>query len=145
MANEKKPTVETVQSSVKVSDLLLLEVCSPLKDQLDNINVCSPHICVPNVEPKECIPDMICKPIKMACLPDMICKPIKMACLPDKVCSPWVCHPVIPEVCTPSAGKPWELDPRIIRERLMEDDYAKLQSEVEKLKSEVAGLRKKIS
>ena len=42
--NKEKPTVETVQPGLKVSDLLMVEVCQPLKEQLDQIDVCRPHL-----------------------------------------------------------------------------------------------------
>ena len=37
---KEKPAVETVQPGLKVSDLLMVEVCQPLKEQLDQIDVC---------------------------------------------------------------------------------------------------------
>jgi len=51
MARKKEnPSVETVQQKVKATDLLLYEVCTPIKVRLDDIEICSPSIvvCAPN-------------------------------------------------------------------------------------------------
>ncbi len=37
---KEKPTVETVQPGLKVSDLLMVAVCQALKERLDQIDVC---------------------------------------------------------------------------------------------------------
>ena len=153
MAQEKdKPTVETVQQAVKVSDLLMFEVCEPLKEKLNRIELCSPHIaiCKPNVS---CIPTKVCTPLvhcipydrcipEYTCVPEKWCKPIIFGCKPEII--PPICQPDLPEICTPSAGPPWGPDPGIIKQRLLESDYVKLQAEVKTLKAEVDALKKRL-
>jgi hypothetical protein len=153
MAPEKeKPTVETVQQAVKVSDLLMFDVCEPLKEKLDRIELCSPYIistCSPNIS---CIPKKLCTPV-IHCVPYDRCIPEYVTCVPDKLCKPifacvpenvHICKPDIPVECSPSAGKPWGLDPDIIKQRLLESDYVKLQAEVKSLKAEVEALKKRL-
>ena len=70
MAQEKgKPTVETVQPEVKISDLLMYEVCTPLREQLDKIKICNPYVvvCIPNDTQRLCNPDQ--PPHEMPCQP----------------------------------------------------------------------------
>ena len=155
MAQEKdKPTVETVQEAVKVSDLLMYEVCKPLKDQLDKIEICRPAIVT-------CLPNKICKP-SYTCIPSKLCSPVfscvpKLGCFPN-FCVPsnphcvpnvQICQPDVPEICTPSAGKPWDLEDlatsaELLKEKLLVSDYTKLQAEVERLKAEVDALKKRL-
>jgi len=122
VAQEKgKPTVETVQQQVKVSDLLMLEVCQPLKEQLDKIKICNPHI----VEPIE---NPICPPLRSYGEP----------CLPLEVCSPLRPYGEIP--CQPLR---FQLATNALRQRLLTSDFEQLNAEVEKLKKDIEVLKSK--
>jgi hypothetical protein len=162
---KEKPSVETVQQPVKVSDLLMYEVCKPLKEQLDRIELCSPFIvdcapmivaCKPDLQcipDKFCTPDIVCKPVyscvpdTVVCKPDIWCKPTILTCVPDH--RPPICKPTFfYEVCTPSA-KPGEFEeiatsPQILKQRLLASDYVKLQEEVKNLKEEVEALKRRL-
>jgi hypothetical protein len=102
MAPEKeKPAVETVQQTMKLSDLLMVEVCQPIKESTDKIPLCLPY--VPG--PKLCKPLISCGPIiycspKVLCIPHMICRPL-VECNPIATC-----HPCLPYVCSPRFDVP---------------------------------------
>ena len=58
MAQEKEiPAVETVQESLKLSDLLMVKVCRPIKEQIDVINLCYPVVPLGTTF---CKPDTLC-------------------------------------------------------------------------------------
>ena len=61
-SQQEKPTMETVKESIRLTDLLKVELCGPVKDQISHIQVCIPNI----VEFAPCTP---------ACRPDQFCKP----------------------------------------------------------------------
>ena len=133
MAQEKgKPTVETVQQEVKASDLLMYEVCTPLKEKLDQISICTPSIvvCVPN---EHCQPTCTCIPIPK-CDPLAHCKPVDPDfCVPSLACGPFEpCRPVDPR-----------LAPNLLKQKLLVSDLEQLNAEVEKLKKEIEILKGK--
>jgi hypothetical protein len=126
MAQEKeKPTVETVQQEITASDLLMYEVCAPLKEQLDKIKVCTPSLAV-------CLPNESCLP--SPCLPDVTCSPIEK-CPPN-------CKPVIPPLRSCEPGDPG-LTPSLLRQKLLVSDLEQLNAEVEELKKQIHTLRGK--
>jgi hypothetical protein len=95
---KEKPSMTTVKEGFRVSDLLRVEVCDPIKAQLDKIRVCTPNL----KEPVTCLPDTICRP-SFDCSP-YTCRPIWW-CRPDMWCRPEIlddpyCFPVRP--CGPS-------------------------------------------
>jgi hypothetical protein len=134
MAQEKgKPTVETVQQEAKASDLLMYEVCTPLKEQLDKIKICTPSIAV-------CLPNENCPPMWVPipkCEPLAHCKHVDPDfCIPSFACGPWgPCKPVDPNP---------NLSPNLLRQKLLVSDLEQLNAEVEKLKKEIEILKGKI-
>lgn len=131
MAQEKeKPTVKTVQQEVTVSDLLMYEVCAPLKEQLDKIEICRPSIAV-------CMPNEFCAPTTRCGPSDWF------------VCAPRTgCEPRDPLVCAPKAGTSWDpgdlaTSANLLKQKLVASDFERLQAEVEKLKKEIEALRSK--
>ena len=152
MAQEKrKPTVETVQQRVTVSDLLMYAVCTPIKEQLDKIKICSPHIVEP-IKGTDCPPlrsyyepfaDPICPPLRSyrePCLPLEVCYPLRVygeQCRPENECLPLKsyggpCLPVRSYVAT-----------NVLRQKLLASDLEQLNEEVEKLKREIETLKRK--
>ena len=119
MAQEKeKPTVETVQQEVKASDLLMYEVCAPLKEQLDEIKVCTPSIPV-------CMPNDTCHPT--------LCLPVVSApCGPTLLCGPTTSRPSGPQ-----------LPPNLLRQKLLVSDLEQLNATVQELKKDIATLKSK--
>jgi hypothetical protein len=105
---KEKPSMETVQESMRLSDLLAGKVCKPVMDKIDKIEICKPDIvfCLPD---RFCKPKYFCKPDIFTCLPDRFCKPKYFCkpdiftCLPDRFCRPDIfCKPFIYAECTPS-------------------------------------------
>lgn len=114
--SKEKPSVETVKESFKVSDLLRVEVCNPIKAQIDKIKVCVPHIV-------ECVPTRICKPIFL-CKPDIFCKP------------DIICYPIVgPKICVPSAYQWPEEFPGEMREVI--EELKTIKAEIEILKKAI--------
>jgi hypothetical protein len=69
---EEKPKVELVQSK-EMTPLFTIEICEPVKEQLDKINFCGPNIVVKPCNPineVKCIPDMA------KLIPDRGCQPV---------------------------------------------------------------------
>lgn len=130
MPQEKdKPTVETVQKAVKLSDLLIYEVCSPVKEQIDKIELCSPSIVDWKPKPK-------CKPgPEPVCFPDIRLPNWKINyIIEETICNP---HPIPPrydftELITNPL--PWEF---------LTGDISKLQTQVKDLLVEVEILKKR--
>jgi hypothetical protein len=80
-----KPTVETLQQAVKVSDLLRFGVCEPLKEKLGKIELSSPYIlptCSPNFS---CLPTKLCTPV-LHCVPNKRCFP-EYSCASENIVS----------------------------------------------------------
>lgn len=106
---KEKPSMETVQESMRLSDLLAGKFCKPVLDKIDKIEICKPDIlfCLPDrfCKPKYfCKPDISCYPADPFCKPNILCKPDIFVCLPsyrpclpDRICKPWVYVE-----CTPS-------------------------------------------
>ena len=99
--NEEKPKVELVQSK-EMTPLFTIEICEPVKEQLDKINFCGPNIVV---KP--------CNPIQeLKCLPDV------PQLMPDRGCQPviWsIADLTAPTHCMPWLGEPkpeMKVDPR---------------------------------
>ena len=138
MSNEKiiKPQIRLLAPK----NMYTVEVCSPIKEQINRIKVCQPNIVVKPCNPVEqitCIPDISCSPL-FGCYPDigpcspMTCFPAVGTCLPTIGCSPTF-------GCSPTVGPcgPWvEVDiPKI--------DEIKVQ--VEKLTEEINILKQQIA
>lgn len=130
---KEEPSVKTVKESWRPSELLMMEVCQPIKDKIDQIEICKPQI----VERRFCFPDIICKPW-IICSPDLWCSPRRI-CKPDIICSPITCFPVTPYdlewICGPSTRE----IPETIR-----DEMKDVLREIEKIKTEIAELKKSI-
>jgi hypothetical protein len=144
---EEKPKIELLQSS----ELFTVELCNPIKDQIEKIKLCSPNViakpCSP-LEKMKCIPEVICSPIVGPCLPQR-CLPVIGPCLPALWCIPrsgpciptiWcgpqtMCGPLYGGgVCGPSVQVP-----------VPEPGLSEIASKVEKLAAEVADLKKRIA
>jgi hypothetical protein len=136
--SKEKPSVETVKESFKVSDLLRVEVCDPIKVQIDKIKVCVPHIV-------ECVPTRFCKP-KLECLPTRICRPV-IICKPDIWCKPDIfCYPIIgPQICVPSVHGPIECGPSVYEgPEVPIDEMREVVKELEAIRAEIEILKKSI-
>jgi len=104
--NEEKPEVKLVQSK-EMPPLFTIEMCAPVKEQLDQISFCGPNIVVKPCNPineVKCIPDMA----KLA--PDRGCGPAihtilesmgPMKCMPDPCYEPKPEYKIGPEGCIP--------------------------------------------
>ncbi len=125
MSEEKKPRLELLESA----GLYRIEVCSPVKEKVDQIEVCSPNLVATPCEPIE----------RVRCLPDVWCSP-RIRCLPTEICLPmtYPCLPVIGP-CSPQYGPcgPWVEVPF---QRMDE-----ISAKVERLTSEIAALRKRLA
>ena len=153
MSNQKeKPSVETVKEGFKLSDLLTLEVCNPVKEKMDKIEVCLPAIVA--CKPDFCTPALICKP-SYFCKPDLFCRPDiyctpRISCFPDRFCKPdvycrpWVyteCSPSQIEGCGPMAIDPGEYVPDI---RELTTEMREMFAELKAIKAEIEALKKKL-
>ena len=146
---KEKPSFETVKKGLRATDLLKVEVCNPLKEQLEKIDVCSPHI-----GPIVCTPDIECIPSRL-CSPYIICRP-DWECIPTSVCRPWIyCSPDI--FCGPRIGcspKIFEIqeDYRRYREKAgsqtmaeeLTPEMKEMTEELRKIRAEIEDLKKKI-
>jgi hypothetical protein len=97
--NEEKPEVKLVQSK-EMTPLFTIEICEPVKEQLNKIEICGPNI---SIKP--------CSPInEMKCLPDA------STVIGPKGCGPIVhmsCLPIIPMGCGPIVHVPLQCSPTI--------------------------------
>ena len=104
----EKPKIELLQQP----ELYTLDLCGPVKEQLDKIKICGPNIttkpCSP-IDTIKCIPNVLCAPIVGPCLPigpclPQQCLPVIGPCLPIIGCYPsrW-CNPIIGP-CIPIIG-----------------------------------------
>jgi hypothetical protein len=125
-SREEKPTVELVETN----EMYTVELCDPVKQQINKIELCKPSIVVKPCSPIEklhCIPDF------MHCIPDLWCSP-KIYCSPTTT----PCKPVYP--CAPMiSGKcgPWVVE-------IPREQYEDLVNKVGKLEKEVQELRKRV-
>lgn len=168
-----KPSIETVQEGFRATDLLRVEVCNPIKEKLDKIEVCkpnivelcNPHRCIPSLEcvpSRLCSPHIVCKP-DWECLPNTLCRP-NLGCIPAFGCKPEPpcfpkdpCRPGIwckPDVfCMPRPGctpEMFEL-PGDYRERAWTQtvaettpEMAEMVEELRTIRAEIEDLKKKI-
>lgn len=122
----EKPKLELLEPM----GLTTVELCNPVKDQINQIKVCKPNIVVSPCNPLDrirCIPDIWCLP-KVWCRPNIWCRPFIGPCLPQVgPCGPWVEGPCGPMVEIPS--------------RQIEE----ISARVEKLTAEIEALKKKVS
>ena len=119
-SQQEKPTMETVKEPIRLTDLLKVELCGPVKDQISHIQVCIPNI----VEFATCTP---------ACKPDMICEPDLPRCRPDLMCRPDLS-------CGPIAHFQGECGPS----QVTIPNYEEVIKDVKALKEEIAALKKKL-
>ncbi|MEM3693270.1 MAG: hypothetical protein QXI39_04535 [Candidatus Bathyarchaeia archaeon] len=129
---KEKPKIELLQST----GLYTVELCNPVKDQLNRIEVCKPNIvftpCNP-IERIKCIPDLQCLPIIGPCLPN-ICIP-SIWCQPIIWCRPTIiCPPIIGGgICSPSVEIPIpRLDEIAARFEQIANEVEALKRRVEK-------------
>ena len=160
----EKPSVETVKEGFKLSDLLTLEVCNPVKEKMDKIEVCLPAIVA--CKPDFCTPAFICKPDyfckpDLFCRPDIFCKPDifcrpdiyciprvschpERFCKPDTYCQPWVyteCSPSQIEGCGPMTIDPGRYEP-VIKE--LTTEMREMFAELKTIKADIEKLKKKL-
>jgi hypothetical protein len=89
--SDEEPKIEMVTSS----DMYTLELCNPIKEQINKITICGPNIDI-----------KACNPIaQVRCIPDIRCLPI-VAPVKRIICNP-TCNPVIqlekePTICAPA-------------------------------------------
>lgn len=149
---KEKPSMETVKEGISLSDFLTIEACNPLKEQLDKIEVCQPHLksassrtsggCAPWwFGPGRCLPLLWCSP----CVDPGRCWPL---CWPN--CRPYSCLPY--SYCWPYS--------EMSRGNLRSPDMAPSQDETEteeltpekktvieelkSIKAEIAALKEKL-
>lgn len=152
MAPEKeKPAVETVQQALKLSDLLMVDVCQPIKEQIDGTKLCWPVLPFGS---KLCVPIRACTPIRdPICRPTM-CNPIYVETSPGSRQSPeaW-CGPG-PPACRPDGRSwtPWQMEEEgweaylnmiqsDLAQKLTANELNTVREEVAALKKEIAGLK----
>jgi hypothetical protein len=133
-----RPTLEPISQGHSLLDMLTAKLCSPINEQLADIEICSPHIvfepCMPLEGPRGCTP------LVAGCWP--WCNPEGN---PD--CSPEVCYPDIcsPSDCTPMFSRRQECAPQYAATiRLQGRELARIAEAVSQIKDEIAELRKKI-
>ncbi len=138
-SRKEQPSVETVKEGWRVSDLLSVPVCNPLKEQLDKIKVCEPsieyHICKP-----------ICKPFG-TCIPIWnpdVCIPCKPLCKPGLY--QWICTPT--EVCGPQQMEwiqeiaiRYDLQFKTVTKQVTQE-MKEMQLELKTIKAEIVALKK---
>lgn len=142
--SEEEKKVEKPKLELLKTGLTTVELCNPIKDQLNQIKVCGPHIVVGRCNPLErtkCIPDLLpifgCRPMIVAapCFPDTWCYP-KIWYRPLIALCPPHMEPCGPLVEVPVCGPMVEVPSRQIDE---------IAARVEKLTAEIEALKKKVS
>jgi hypothetical protein len=142
--------METVKESIRLTDLLKVELCGPVNDQISHIQVCIPNIVefaprTPAVRPGVlgCRPDIpICRPNLAVCRPDfLVCGPDFVGCRPDIP----ICRPDFPpfkpaQSCGPSLYFQEESGPS----QVPTPDFEEVVKAVKALKEEIAALKKKL-
>jgi hypothetical protein len=77
--------------------LYTVRLCSPVREQIEKIEVCHPNLEIATCNPAEivkCLPDIMCYPIIGPCLPDTWCLPLIGPCTPViGPCQPYVYGP----------------------------------------------------
>jgi hypothetical protein len=104
--SERRPRIEEVD----LKKLYRVEVCNPIKEKINEIEVCQPNLEVVPCNPVDrikCLPDLSCLPIIGPCIPDLICYP-DIHCIPSNWCQPLFgpCQPVVGGTCSPSVVQP---------------------------------------
>jgi hypothetical protein len=131
--DKETPKMETVKEGIRLSSLLQVEVCNPIKEQIDAIEVCTPQIVTTCIPVQACIPSYGCLPTRI-CRPDLFCRPDIFECLPTRFCRPEIwCRPLIYQECAPS-----QIDIGPIPE------FERLVADVKAIKDEIAQLKQKI-
>ena len=137
---KEKPSVETVQESMRLSDLLAAKVCNPVLDKIDKIEICKPNIlfCLPD---RFCRPRYFCKP-DIFCKPNIFCKP-DIFCIPDRFCRPDIfCKPMFYAECTPSQFPDFE--PEIPEIDVFASGMREMAKVLEEVQQDVQELKKRI-
>ena len=119
-SREEKPKIELIESN----EMYTVDLCEPVKQQINKIELCKPSIVVKPCSPIE----------KIHCIPDV------MHCIPDLWCNPKIgpCKPVFP--CAPTIGGkcgPWVVE-------IPREQYEDLVTKVGTLEKEVQELRKRL-
>jgi hypothetical protein len=176
MTSDKEiPAVETVQEGLRLSDLLMVDVCTPVKSQIDEIKVCYPILprglgpcrpltgCVPDIRPPRCSPEIltfncipllnaVCQPIRQPfCQPiDFVDKSGRSGPSSEKDCPPTLqCRPDLG--CRPGVWVGWQEpleDPGWggYLNRIQSNLAEKLTiTELNTVREEVAAIRKEIT
>ena len=95
---EEKPKVELVQSK-EMMPLFTIEICEPLKEQLDKVTFCGPYIVVKPCSPimdAKCMPDMSQLTGPKGCIPNIWWEPLPIKIGPEG-CIPriwWMHNPL---------------------------------------------------
>ena len=148
-SEQEKPTMETVKEPIRLTDLLKVELCGPVKDQISHIQVCIPNIVDFATRTRPCRPDFvrcrpdvsICRPDFLGCRPDFpTCRPDFIGLGPDLICRPDFagCRPDMG--CGPIFYFQGECGPS----QVTIPDYEEVVKDVKALKEEIAALKKKL-
>lgn len=111
---KEKPSMKTVKEAFRVSDLLRVEVCDPIKKQIDKIKVCTPHL-------KE---------------------PVKLRWRPP-ICFPNDCYPICQTICIPNCS-PSIVEFPDYRPSRLPHEILEVFYELRTIKAEIEELKKAI-
>jgi len=147
--SEEEKKVEKPKLELLETGLATIELCNPIKDQLNQIKVCKPNIVVSLCNPVDrikCIPDIP----DYGCLPMIWCRPASW-CIPETWCRPKIwCRPLIAPLialCPPQVGPcgPWVEGPCGPMVEVPSRQIDEIAARVEKLTAEIEALKKKVS